>query len=92
MICYISVDDDTWVCHSAVDLCANQSVHPERKDFTVYQKLEKPILITVAKKGVTMTTIGRGDLTLHTKDNTGKEIRFSVKDVIHVPECTKSLI
>ena len=92
MTCYISVDDDTWVCRSAVDSGANQSVHPERKDFTVYQKLEKPILIMVAKKGITMTAIGRGDLTLHTKDNTGKELRFVVKDMLHVPKCTKSVI
>ena len=58
MTCYISVDDDTWVCRSAVDSGANQSVHPERKDFTTHQKLEKPIFITVAKKGITMTAIG----------------------------------
>ena len=92
VISYVSVDDANFSCVSAADSGANEHCHYDRKDFCVYRKLDVPIKITVARKGVTMLAVGKGDRKLLTKDSDGKPVCLLLKDCLHVPEATKSLI
>ena len=77
------LDPEKWYCDSG----ASSHVSLNRSFFETFREFEKPRIISLDRKNVTMTAVGQGDIRVQSKQR-----EIVLRDVLFVPKASANLL
>jgi hypothetical protein len=84
-------DPSKFSCKWCNDSGANRSLTSDITAFTSNYRAVN-INLTVAKQNISMQAVGIGDCLVHCLDNMGRPCKLEIKNVLHVPTASRSLL